>query len=196
MLTLFMPISSIIADSANHFEVLLSMEDGTATIGEEQIRATLSGQGLAAGISDWNGRLSFTDDFAGITIPQPIVPVVSLVELEDSLTLSVVPPSAITPTDTAPSFSIPLPNVPTVSISTPVESVSVGEVHNTTIISTLYASRYQYDPALMDLSGDTFKLQRQYSYTGEAAEVDSGLLTSQTLPFPEFDAINEVEVGE
>lgn len=36
------------------------------TIGELQIRATISGQGLVAGIGDWNGRINITESFDSI----------------------------------------------------------------------------------------------------------------------------------
>ena len=52
ILTLFYPMSAIIENSENTFDVYLSMEGGTVSIGEAQIRATISGQGLVAGIGD------------------------------------------------------------------------------------------------------------------------------------------------
>lgn len=61
ILTLFYPMSAIIENSENTFDVYLSMEGGTVNIGESQIRATISGQGLVAGIGDWNGRISVNE---------------------------------------------------------------------------------------------------------------------------------------
>ena len=63
ILTLFLPITQVIANSENTLAVYLVMEGGSLTIGESQIRATISGQGLVAGIGDWNGRISITEMF-------------------------------------------------------------------------------------------------------------------------------------
>lgn len=61
ILTLFYPMSAIIENSENTFDVFLSVDGGTVNIGESQIRATISGQGLVAGIGDWNGRISINE---------------------------------------------------------------------------------------------------------------------------------------
>ena len=45
------------------------MSSGSASIGEAQIRATVSGQGLVAGLGEWNGRCNFTDHISRIEIP-------------------------------------------------------------------------------------------------------------------------------
>lgn len=66
ILTLFYPLSSVIENSENNFEVYLSITGGTLTIGELQIRATISGQGLVAGIGDWNGRINITETFESV----------------------------------------------------------------------------------------------------------------------------------
>ncbi|MBR5529180.1 MAG: hypothetical protein IKU57_01770 [Oscillospiraceae bacterium] len=68
ILTLFYPMSAIIENSENTFDVYLSMEGGTVNIGESQIRATISGQGLVAGIGDWNGRIAINDVITRIGI--------------------------------------------------------------------------------------------------------------------------------
>ena len=68
LVTLFLPISAVEENSENTFTMWFKMEDGFAKIGETQIRATLSGQGLVAGIGDWNGRISVTDSFENIAI--------------------------------------------------------------------------------------------------------------------------------
>lgn len=66
ILTLFYPLSSVIENSENTFEVYLSITGGTLTIVELQIRATISGQGLVAGIGDWNGRINITETFESV----------------------------------------------------------------------------------------------------------------------------------
>ncbi|WP_395152284.1 hypothetical protein [uncultured Allofournierella sp.] len=68
ILTLFYPMSAIIENSENTFDVYLSVDGGTVNIGESQIRATISGQGLVAGVGDWNGRISINEIINRIAI--------------------------------------------------------------------------------------------------------------------------------
>ncbi|MEG3038728.1 MAG: hypothetical protein RR788_00370 [Erysipelotrichaceae bacterium] len=70
ILTLFLPITQVIANSENTLSVNFKMTGGTITIGESQIRATISGQGLVAGIGDWNGRISISETIDRIPIAQ------------------------------------------------------------------------------------------------------------------------------
>lgn len=70
ILTLFLPITQVIANSENTLSVYFKMTGGTLTIGESQIRATISGQGLVAGIGDWNGRISISETIDRIPIAQ------------------------------------------------------------------------------------------------------------------------------
>lgn len=46
------------------------MSGGTVTIGESQIKATISGQGLVAGTSDWDGRVSISETVERVTIAE------------------------------------------------------------------------------------------------------------------------------
>lgn len=66
IITLFFPLSSVQENCENIFTMWLKVSDGGGSIGETQIRATLSGQGLVAGIGDWNGRITITDSFERI----------------------------------------------------------------------------------------------------------------------------------
>ena len=70
ILTLFLPITQVIENSENTLSVLLNVSGGTMSIGEMQIRATISGQGLVAGIGDWNGRISISEAIDRIPIAE------------------------------------------------------------------------------------------------------------------------------
>jgi hypothetical protein len=68
ILTLFLPIPQVIENSENTLSVFFKVSGGTLTIGESQIRATISGQGLAAGLGDWNGRISISEAITDVSI--------------------------------------------------------------------------------------------------------------------------------
>lgn len=66
---MFLPITQVIENSENVLSVFLKVEGGSANIGEGQLRATISGQGLVAGIGDWNGRISLVLPIKMVVIP-------------------------------------------------------------------------------------------------------------------------------
>ena len=68
IVTLFFPISKVIENSSNTFSMYLKISNGSMKIGEAQIRATISGQGLAAGLGDWNGRININENIGNISI--------------------------------------------------------------------------------------------------------------------------------
>lgn len=68
IVTLFFPIPKVIQNSSNTFSMYLKISRGTVGIGEAQIRATISGQGLAAGLGDWNGRISINEGIGFVEI--------------------------------------------------------------------------------------------------------------------------------
>lgn len=68
IVTLFFPISKVIENSSNTFSMYLKISTGSIKIGEAQIRATISGQGLAAGLGDWNGRININENIGNIDI--------------------------------------------------------------------------------------------------------------------------------
>lgn len=57
------------ANKARRMEVYLESSGGTATIGQGQILANISGQGLAAKMNEWDGRLEFKEEFSRIQFP-------------------------------------------------------------------------------------------------------------------------------
>ena len=68
IVTLFFPISKVIENSSNTFSMYLKVSTGTVKIKEAQIRATISGQGLAAGLGDWNGRININENIGFVKI--------------------------------------------------------------------------------------------------------------------------------
>ena len=69
VVTLFFPISKVIENSSNTFSMYLKISSGSAKIQlAAPVRATISGQGLAAGLGDWNGRININENIGNISI--------------------------------------------------------------------------------------------------------------------------------
>lgn len=84
ILTLFLPITEVVENSNNTLSVSLVMEGGTLTIEERQIKATISGQGLVAGVGNWDGKVEVTEFMGLIPIDNTPIPII---DIEDSMTV-------------------------------------------------------------------------------------------------------------
>ena len=188
IITLFFPLTSIVENSSNNFSVLLKLEGGTGYIAEENIRATISGQGLVSGIADWNGRLSFQDELPKVNINFSDYTIIGFTENVTAVTADV-PEHRIT----QPVGIISLTFGP-YTINGLNESFTVGAVIKTATISTEFESDYDYDRDYVLSTDNRFRLRTAYTYTGSPATVDSGLLTTVELPYPDYAEILNVEV--
>lgn len=68
VLNLYYPLTGIKAKSYHTFQVFIKASNGTVQIKPGQIKATIFGQGLAAGEVEWDGRLQIEEIFEEMTI--------------------------------------------------------------------------------------------------------------------------------
>lgn len=84
ILTLFLPVTEVAENSSNTLSVHLMLEDGTLFIGEYQIKATISGQGLVSGLGNWNGEIDITEFMELIPIDDTPI---SYLDMKDTMTV-------------------------------------------------------------------------------------------------------------
>lgn len=188
IITLFYPLSSVEANSENTFTMWLKVEGGYGSIGETKIRATLSGQGLVAGIGDWNGRITVTDSFGNIAINHSELKV-------DRFTTST---KAIFPVRRDSMFT---QNIGRIEIS-PLqfgydllnERVSCVEVVQTFTMDKIYPG--EYDPIVIEINDeDAFRLVCDYAYVSAEEEIAYGNLQVLDINTTEFERVESMEVS-
>jgi len=192
ILTLFLPLTDIIENSTNSFAVLLNVENGTATIGAEQIRATISGQGLVAGIGSWNGRISITDEISAVTLEA-----FASVNIENVHTAAVVSQPNISRQAVQQVLTeIAVSGFSAVMLDGINERVTAGEVIKTATISTEYDEGYFYNRIFITTENNTFALRTSTVFNGAVATIDSGLITAVQIPFENYETVTGLEVSE
>lgn len=187
ILTLFYPLSSIIENTENTFDVYLSMSGGTVNIGESQIRATISGQGLVAGIGDWNGRISISEVIGRIAIAETTFGY-------DAFTDSV---TAVFPENATPSIVQTLARIPITDITFGYdllnERVSLTEIISYFTLDT--ESEVVYDPIVVEITeDDKFCLVTEYSFVSSGAEINYGSLQSLAIDTTQYESVENMEV--
>ena len=189
ILTLFYPLSSVIENSENTFEVYLSIIGGTLTIGELQIRATISGQGLVAGIGDWNGRINITETFDNIAFTGMDF---SFDELTDNAMVQFPPRNDFSVRQvfghiafTGMDFGYDRLN----------ERISVVEVIQTFTMDVTAPG--EYDLTVIEINeSDAFCLISDYAQVSEEAEINAGLLQKLEIDTTPFEHVEKMEVSE
>lgn len=187
ILTLFLPITQVVENSENVLSVYLKIDGGNLTIGESQIRATISGQGLVAGIGDWNGRISISEVIERIAITEMdfsytpitdtgavIFPRIELQPITQALTRVAI-------TDVA--FNYDLLN----------ERVTAVEVVNTFTLDKDFPP--QYDPILVEINDSgAFCMVCDYTYVSASEEINVGVLQHLVIDTTDFERVEDMEV--
>ena len=188
ILTLFYPISAVASNTTRRFSVLLSCESGSVHIGEGQIRATLSGQGLVSGLSGWDGRINISDFIGRLDTGLPFP--YAVVAFDGTATVQPMPPQGAEATDTAARIRYD---------GQPFVVLALNENLTDTIIIKTFTldteNPGQYDPALVEISSGAFVLKSDYIFTGQADSINYGLLERLALDNTQFDRIDSLEVS-
>lgn len=189
ILTLFLPITQVIENSENTLSVLLNVSGGTMSIGEMQIRATISGQGLVAGIGDWNGRISISEAIDRIPIAETQfvhdcftdrAAVIFPTQKRNAITQRI---GRISIADVA--FGYDLLN----------ERLSVTEVIKTFTVDKNFPPHYDVTMVEVNESG-AFCMISDYTYVSESEEINSGMLQHLALNTEQYERVERLEVAK
>lgn len=183
LLTLYYPIIEMEANQLHTFEVLISMRNGTAHIDDQDIMATITGQGL--GVQDrWDGRINADDtlepiEFAGMKTHI----------LGEKLTVHFISPTRNGLTDGLSSIALmgmPLHTLnETISLFSPI-------VHD--IVETADRKKMEYNKQYV-LDETVFNLRRDYALTGGVeSRLDRGRMTKLVIPTGEFESLLSINV--
>lgn len=187
ILTLFYPITSVKANSANYFTMFLSIAGGSATIGEGRIKATVSGQGLVSGVADWNGRIKMADVFTPYSLEFFDA---SLKQLTDGA--SVLQPN-VTGTAVTSTLSFIHTQFALMTVIGINERVTADETVETFTVNATYPGEYDGDFVEITTDG-VFARKTAYTIESEQAEIVSGSLEHLFVDTTRYESITAMEV--
>lgn len=187
ILTLFFPISQVIENSENTLAVFLKVTGGTCDIGESQIRATITGQGLVAGIGDWNGRINITETFDRIAFTDMDF---DYTPLRDSV-------MAVFPARANPDIRQAIQRIVFTNMQFGYDSlnerISVVEVIQTFTMDAKFPG--EYDQTIIELNeADAFCLISDYTAVSAAEDINAGRLQHLTINTDPYERVEKLEV--
>lgn len=187
ILTLFLPITQVIENSENTLSVFFKMSGGTLTIGESQIRATISGQGLVAGIGDWNGRISISETIERIPIAETAFGYDAFTD-----SASVVFPRIVLRPITQSISRIPITDTE-FGYHHLNERVTAVEVIKTFTMDEDFPPHY--DQTVVEINEDgAFCMISDYVFVSAAEEINCGTLQHLTVDTEPFERVEKLEV--
>lgn len=188
IVTLFFPISKIIENSSNTFSMYLKISTGTVKIGEAQIRATISGQGLAAGLGDWNGRININENIGFISISD--VPFVADV-FKDKMSISF-------PTSRRSGITQSIGNIAIVDQNFAADSFTdrawITEILRTFVLTSVRGNP-KYNGYITINNETQFLLRKRYVQQSEPISLDHGYVEDMRVDISYFDKVDGVEIN-
>lgn len=188
VVTLFFPISKVIENSSNTFSMYLKISSGSAKIGEAQIRATISGQGLAAGLGDWNGRININENIGNISITD--VPFVADVFKD---TASVTFPSKKTQGLTQTIGNIPITDQ-NYEADAFTDRAWITEILRTFVLTSVRGNP-NYNGYITVNTEERFMLRKRYVQKSEPESLDHGYAEDLVIDISYFTKVDGVEVN-
>lgn len=188
IVTLFFPISKVIENSSNTFSMYLKISSGTVKIEEAQIRATISGQGLAAGLGDWNGRININENIGFINISD--VPFVA-----DAFRDKV---SVMFPSSKKPGFTQTIGNITIVDQNFGADAFTdrawISEILRTFVLTSVRGNP-KYNGYITVNTDENFKLRKRYAQKSEPVSLDHGYVENLLIDVSYFTRVDMVEIN-
>ena len=188
IVTLFFPISKVIENSSNTFSMYLKISAGTVKIEEAQIRATISGQGLAAGIGDWNGRININENIGFINISD--VPFVADV-FRDKV-------SVVFPSSKKPGVTQTIGNIAIVDQNFCADAFTdrawISEILRTFVLTSVRGNP-KYNGYITVNTDENFMLRKRYVQKSEPKSLDYGYAENLLIDTSYFTRVDAVAIN-
>ena len=185
ILSLFYPFADLGGDKNFTWDVRIRVTGGSATIEKGALKATITGQGLAATIA-WDGTLTFEEVVAEpFALRQGGLSVVKAVE---SITTETQAPTSNAITETVAPFRLRS----SLSLVGFTDRFSTGEIRQKFTVGN--ADWQYHDRYISDETGDIMARIR-WKYDGEEQAIDSGRMTAVKAITNDLGSVQEVTVS-
>lgn len=186
ILTLFLPLTRVAPNSANNLTVLMKIAGGTVHIGANQIKATISGQGLVAGLGEWNGKLTAEETIELYPLKfYPTTPIAMV----DGCVVSTDEPTSKNLSATISLLPLRKRGIKIRGIR---EKLSVEQIVEGWTFTTEVDSTYATDWVITD--GGVFALRHNFSAVSAMQEIDQGLCAALSVDTTIFKSVEGIEV--
>lgn len=175
ILTISYPVVEIAQNDQNQIDIYLETTDGTITIEQGQILASVTASGISKG-EGFNGQLEIMQ-----TVPVvEVIPIdLEIKEIDDSVVLTTDHSGALKQyTELLSAVSLVRNEISVKSVE---DVVAIGRVVLYLTISPARANEYIYNRGYVSIVNDEFSLNETYNFISERETIDSGSLKTCTV---------------
>ena len=183
LLTMYYPIVELEANQLHTFKVLISMKNGTAHIDDQDIMATITGQGL--GVQErWDGRITAEDTLESIRFAG-----MSTFKLHENLQVHFIAPTKSGLSDNLSSIAFNGMQMITLHDNLRLFAPIVHDV-----IETADRKKMLYDKQYV-LDDDVFTLRKDYEISGgEEQNLNRGRMTKLVISTEAFSTLTAMRI--
>lgn len=183
ILSLFYPFSGLTGNQNYTWDVRIRVAEGSATIAKNALKATITGQGLAAA-TVWDGNLSFEEVVPAISMAGKL----RLVSVTEEVTAQTQTPTPADIVEVVSAFSI-RSGMTLVGIT---ERVSAGEIRYKKTIDT---AEWDYNNRYVTIENSSLMARVKWTYQSEEQEIDSGRMTAVKALTNDLVNVESLEVS-
>lgn len=184
ILSLFYPFSGLKGNLNYTWDVRIRVASGSVTITKNALKATITGQGLAA-TTVWDGTLSFEEVVSAINIKSNI----TLLDIGEEVTTETHSPTPADFVQTVAAFSM-RSNITLGNLS---ERVSATEIRTKKTIGT---AEWEYsNDRYVEIVGSEIMARVEWTYQSEEQSIDSGRMTAVKAVTNDLGSVEEVTVS-
>ena len=188
-LTLFYPITSVEAASDNEFNVFMNIVGGgSVVIDAGNAKATISGQGLAAGLNVWDGKITIEETFE-----EPIIWEIGNYKVDNFYqNLNFVAKEPTTPAISQNITPVPFGQL-VFTINELDESMDATPVVKSFSLDVIYPP--QYDENYVEVVDSGFQLKSEFEVSeSKEGTVNLGRTSVLSINTEQYESIDSMEV--
>lgn len=184
-MALFYPFPELVGAASHRWSVRLVCGGGTVRIGKEQLKATISGQGMAAG-EPWDGTITLEDMLDTLTVDGAV----SVAAIADSMTTKVEAPAGSTLTETLPAITLTNSTIQLAGMTDDGPAIA-EEVESWTLTTESNAT---YSKDWVTTESGAFALRTTFTAQSSMLPIDSGLCAAVTVDTGNYVSVERIEV--
>lgn len=180
---IYYPVSGIKSNKVIRFDAYIEVTGGSVSIDKGQILANISGQGLAAELGDWDGKIEFDEEFAGISLGG-----ITVGGFDAEVTTGIDEPKQSGFTEEFGGISLGGITIGGFDADLVPQVVIKGNT-----LDTSRKEEFTYN-AMYVKTDSRFELQTDYIFTGVEQAIDQGRMSVIEINTEQFDRVEGIEV--
>lgn len=177
---------------AGTFAIYMTVNGGTVTIDEYNLRSAIIGQGKASAAVEWDGTLVLEDNLPRLLRINNST--ISMKNIRDDMILEIIDPVMGTFGDGIGKLTLNVPVIEFKNITDITEVVDVYLIEHAYTVGVDKASNYIYDESAVRIANAVFELNPDVTIIGSEESIDQGRMSVVEINYDDYTSVDNMEV--